>query len=54
MFLGLHVEYVFILLEIQVLFNRLIVSGCKIRSEGGAHPDRRGRTATTALEQGKV
>ena len=54
MFLGLHVQYVFVLLEIQVLFNRMIVSGCRIRSEGGAHMDRRGWTATTTLEQGKI
>ena len=36
--------------RIQVLFNRLLVSECRFRREGGAHPARRGLTTTTALD----
>ena len=32
-----------------MLCNRLIVSVCRFQSEGGAHPDQRGWTATTSV-----
>jgi hypothetical protein len=37
-----------------VLFNRLIVSECRFRREGGAHPDRRGWTTTKRWTKGML